>query len=103
MNYKELVENFAKNPRDVSTKPITNRPGKWFYVYVKNEKIIVDVARQHEPKCSIRQPRTLSEKEIDDIYELYIKRIQGFAVSKQAASITMNQVYWYGIFNDMEV
>ena len=47
------------------------------------------------------QIHTLSEKEIEDIYELYIKRKQGHSVSVQAAAITMNQVYWYGIFNDM--
>ena len=45
----------------------------------------------------------LLEKEIEDIYELYIRRKQGHAVSKQAADVTRNQVYWYGIFSDMGI
>lgn len=75
--------------------------GKWFYAYAENGKVVVDVAKEHIPKCSISKPRILFEKEFEDIYELYIQRKQGHAVSKQAAEVTMNQVYWYGIFSDM--
>lgn len=56
---------------------------------------------KNTPACSIRKPIVLLEKEIEDIYELYIRRKQGHAVSKQAADVTRNQVYWYGIFSDM--
>ena len=101
ISYLDLVNSFMNNPRDVSTKPITNRLGKWFYVYAEDGKIYVDVAREHVPICSISKPRILFEKEIEDIYELYIRRKQGHTVSNQAAEITMNQVYWYGIFSDM--
>jgi hypothetical protein len=101
ISYIDLVNNFINNPRDISTKPVIKRVGKWFYVYVENGKIVVDVARVHEPKCSISKPRILFEKEIEEIYELYIQRKQGHSVSNQAANVTMNQVYWYGIFSDM--
>ena len=101
IKYIDLVNSYKNNPRDVSTKPINNRTGKWFYVYVDDGKVFADVAKEHTPKCSISKPRILFEKEIEDIYELYIKRKQGHSVSVQAAAITMNQVYWYGIFNDM--
>jgi len=101
IRYIDLVNSFMNDPRDISTKPITNRLGKWFYVYVENGKIVIDVAREHTPKCSISKPRILFEKEIEDIYELYVQRKQGHSVSKQAADVTMNQVYWYGIFSDM--
>lgn len=101
IRYLDLVNNLMKHPRDISTKPVTNKAGKWFYAYVENGKVFVDVARKHTPTCSISKPRVLLEKEIEDIYELYIRRKQGHAVSKQAADVTRNQVYWYGIFSDM--
>lgn len=101
ISYLDLVNSFENNPRDISTKPIINRNGKWFYVYLENKKIMVDIAREHEPKCSISKPRILLEKEIEAIYDLYIQRKQGQSVSNQATVVTMNQVYWYGIFNDM--
>ena len=101
IRYIDLVNSYKNNPRDVSTKPLTKKEGKWFYVYVDNGKIYIDVAKEHTPKCSISKPRILFEKEIEEIFELYVKRKQGYSVSAQAAAITMNQVYWYGIFNDM--
>ena len=101
IRYLDLVNNLMKHPRDISTKPVTNKAGKWFYAYAENGKVFVDTARKHTPTCSISKPRVLLEKEIEDIYELYIRRKQGHAVSKQAADVTRNQVYWYGIFSDM--
>lgn len=102
ISYFELVNNFINDPRDISTKPTNSMLPKWFYVYVEDGKIFVDVAREHEPKCSISKPRVLFEKEIEAIYDLYIQRKQGMSVSKQATEITRNQVYWYGIFSDVE-
>ena len=101
ISYLDLVNSFINNPRDICTKPIVNRAGKWFYVYVNNGKIVVDVAKEHEPKCKITTPRVLLEKEIEEIYELYIKRKQGHSVYEKAINLTRNQVYWYGIFSDM--
>lgn len=101
VKYIDLLNSYINNPRDVSTQPLTKRAGKWFYVYVENGNIYIDVAKEHAPKCSISKPRKLFEKEMEEIYTLYIKRKQGHSVSTQAAAITMNQVYWYGIFNDM--
>lgn len=103
ISYLDVVNSFMNNPRDIRTKPVTNRSGKWFYAYVENGKIVVDIAKEHTPKCSISKPRILLEKEIEDIYDLYIKRKQGHAVSKQATDVTRNQVYWYGIFSDMGI
>lgn len=101
ISYQDLVNRYINNPRDIQTKPIINRMGKWFYVYVENDKIIVDAAREHDPKCTISKPRVLFEKELDEIYKLYVQRKQGDSVSNKAMSATRNQVYWYGIFSDM--
>ena len=58
----------------------------------------------HTRKNILRYCYSYSQDDIlEDIYELYIQRKQGIKVSKQAATITKNQVYWYRIFNDMEL
>ena len=103
LQYHDIVKNLEKSPHDISTIPITAKEGKWFYAYVENGKVKIDAAKQHTPKCSISKPRKLLEKELKDIYELYLQRKQGITVSKQAAAITRNQVYWYEIFNHMEL
>lgn len=101
IKYLDIISYLADNPHDIITNPIANRTGKWFCAYVENGKIVVAAAKKQAPKCSISKPRVLPEKEISEIYELYLKRKQGYSVSAQAAAITMNQVYWYGIFHDM--
>ena len=99
IQYHDIVNNLEKSPHDIST--ITAKEWKWFYAYVENGKTTIDAAKEHTPKCSISKPRKILEKELKDIYELYIQRKQGIKVSKQAATITRNQVYWYEIFNHM--
>lgn len=101
IKYSDIINSFISNPRDICTKPMNRRKGKWFYVYVEDGRVFADVARTNIPKCSISKPRVLSERELADIYTLYLQRKKGCAVSKEAAGITMNQVYWYGIFSDM--
>lgn len=101
ISYLELVNSFINNPRDVITNPTIKKSGKWFYVYVEKGRIVVDVAKEHIPKCTMSKSRILWEKEFEDIYALYIQRKQGISVSKQASETTRNQVYWYGIFSDM--
>ena len=102
ISYNDVVQNLSANPRDIVTNPLTKRMEKWFYAYVDKGQIFVISAKEHFPKCSISTPRVLSEKEFDDIYELYLLRGKGHSVSKRAAEVTRNQVYWYGIFNDIE-
>ena len=101
ISYFDLVNNLSVNPRDIITNPLTRRSGKWFYAYTDKGQIFVTGAKAHSPKCSISTPRVLSEKEFEDIYKLYLLRKQGHAVSQKAAAVTRNQVYWYGIFNDI--
>ena len=101
ISYFDLVNNLSVNPRDIITNPLNHRSGKWFYAYIDKGQIFVTVAKEHSPKCSISTPRVLLEKELEDIYKLYLLRKQGHSVSQKAAEVTRNQVYWYGIFNDI--
>ena len=101
--WNKIVKSYLKHPRDVQTQPITNRTARWFYVYVEDGKLYVDSARGKEPSSHITQKRLLAEKdEICNImYDIYLRRKKGEHVSAEATAITVNQVYWYGIFADM--
>lgn len=101
MTYREIVEDFILNPRDVRTNPLTKSEGKWFYVYVDNSRVYVSNAKSHNNSCSIKKPRELYSDEAEAMYELFIRRKNGESVSGEAQSITYNQVYWYGIFNEL--
>lgn len=101
IKYDVLVDDLKRNPRDISTRPLTNKTGRWFYAYVEDEQIKVMPSKRKEPKSSISKPRTLRRIECEKLYDLYIQRKQGKPVSKEAGAITVNQVYWYGIFADI--
>lgn len=101
MNYSILIRSLENNPRDIITRPLINRKGKWFYAYVKDGCIMVTRPKAKTPECSISKPRTLRESECEKMYDLYMKRKHGQAVSKEAGETTVNQVYWYGIFADL--
>lgn len=94
ISYFDLVNNISVNPRDIITNPLTRRPGKWFYAYTDKGQILVTVAKDHSPKCSISAPRVLFEKAFEEIYNLYLLRKQGHSVSQKEAEVTRNQVYW---------
>lgn len=102
MTYYDLVNRYRANPTDIHTVP-KNREKKWFYIYVKNDKLYVCSAKNHAPKCNISQYRMLNESEFDKMLNLYLRRKRGEAVSYEATQATRNQVYWYGIFADMGV
>ena len=80
ISYRDVVHNLSANPRDIVTNPLKNRSGKWFYAYEDKGHILVTVAKEHAPKCSISTPRVLVEKEFDEIYELFLLRKQGHNV-----------------------
>ena len=101
IDYEVLVNSLESNPRDIVTRPLINRKGKWFYAYVENGYIMVITSKQKEPKCAISMPRTLRKSECEKLYDLYIQRKCGQSVSKEAGTATVNQVYWYGIFADL--
>ena len=98
MNYRELVSEFSKNPRDVHTVPLTRREHKWFYVFVDGDVLCVESAHNHTPRSSLKK-RKLPEKECENMLLLYRERKSGKSVSAEAHSYTYSQVYWYGVFS----
>lgn len=100
--YAKLVEDFKRNPRDVHTVPVARKEYKWFYVFSDNGYLYVEPAHDHDPKCVVKR-RPLQEKECNDILELYHRRLRGEQVSSKAQECTRSQVYWYGIFSDLNL
>ena len=74
ISYLDLVNSFMNNPRDVSTKPITNRLGKWFYVYAENGNIYIESARNHSNSSRISGRRKLENEKFDAMLLLYKRR-----------------------------
>ena len=102
--WETILNSFSSNPRDVKTIPLTNKSPLWFYVYVENGKLCVDCAKNHKPSSNLTQRRIISStSEICNImHDIYKRRKAGHAVSKEATQITLNSIYWYGIFADIE-
>ena len=100
--YRKLLENFKDNPRDVHTVPFVRKEQKWYYVFANNNNLCIEPAHNHNPKCSVKR-RVLQEKECNEILEIYHRRLKGERVSGEAQTCTYSQVYWYGIFAELNL
>ena len=99
-----IVASYTANPRDVHTVPIHRQTSqKWFHVSIKDGFIYVEAAHSHQPASNISIPRKLDPQEFDDMLSLYHQRQCGKAISAEATERTRNQVYWYGIFSDLNL
>ena len=93
MTWQIIYESFYNNPRDVRTNPVTNKPSLWFYVYSENG---------NDNSSKLTHRRMLDKNNFAQMLDLNDRRNQGFAISKEAIAVTVNQVYWYGIFRDLQ-
>ena len=57
ITWEEMVSSYINNPRDVKTIPL-QKEGVWFYVYVENDDIYVESARNHLANSSSIRNRT---------------------------------------------
>lgn len=103
MMYADLINNFTESPRDVHTVPLADRIPVWFYTYADNGILYVEPGRFHEPKSKITGRRRLIESEYHVMLDTYHRRQQGEAVYAEVTAVTMCQVYWYGIFSDLNM
>ena len=99
---RKIYEEFSKFPRDVQTRPIQiNRKPCWFYVYTIENKIMIGRAVNHSETSDLKVDRVLDVVNADKMMDLYLRRKRKESVSKEAIRTTVNQVYWYGIFNEL--
>lgn len=102
MTWQTVYESFQRNPRDVRTTPKTNRTPLWFFVYAENGDLYIENAKNHSNSSKITQKRKLDKNNFEKMMHLSDRRDRGFSVSKEARSVTVNQVYWFGIFHDLQ-
>ena len=100
--YQKLVSAFATHPRDVHTVPTSKKTPLWYFVSVEKGKLCVEPGRDHFPKSRVKK-RVLQEKECERVLELYKERKTGRSVGSEASENTYSQVYWYGIFAEMNL
>ena len=103
ITWNDIIKEFERAPRDVSTVPTTKAVGKWFYVSTSKDDVLVSSGKNHSNVSKISVARKLNRYELEDMIDLYLRRKSGESVSRIAAEKTVNQVYWYGIFNEMGV
>ena len=101
ISYRALLDEYFAHPRDVCTVPLDHREPKWFYVYAEFGNLYVEVARTHGNSSSLKKRALLKEAQFDAMLDIYRRRLAGEPVSREAESVTFQQVYWYGVFSDM--
>ena len=102
MNWQTVYESFLHDPRDVKTTPKANRTPLWFFVYAEDGNIYIGNAKNHSISSKITQRRKLDKNNFEKMMDLNDRRDRGFSVSEEAQSVTVNQVYWFGIFHDLQ-
>lgn len=100
LTFADIFISFSKKPRDVKTAPLHGQ-GKWFYVDTDGNNIYIENSLKHRPSVELSMPRRLDKENFDKMLSLYFKRKNGEAVSQEAIHTTHNQVYWYGILEEM--
>lgn len=101
--YQDLVCEYACRPRDVCTVPTTKVEPKWFYVAVEDGALYIEPGRSHSNACHLKRRTRLSESQFETMLDLYHRRQNGEPVSQEAKANTFHQVYWYGIFADVNL
>ena len=102
MLWKTIVDSYTHSPRDVQTVPLKGN-GIWFYVFGRNGMVYVSNALNHADSSQVQGARALDKNNCDAVFGLYQRRKAGEPVSQEAAAVTQNQVYWYGIFHDLSL
>lgn len=100
--WNDIVMALKNTPRDIQTVPLRGL-GKWFYVYSDGKSVYIENSKSHVPSCQISHTRRLEEDKFEKMLDLYSRRCKGEAVSQEASAVTMNQVYWYGIFSALNI
>ena len=103
ITWEHIVAEYAQNPRDVVTVPLTNKRGIWFYVHTENGSVYISGAEHHTESSKISWPMKLQKDKFEAMLQIYLRRKNGVPVSKEATAATRQQVYWYGIFADLGI
>jgi hypothetical protein len=100
--WNKIVSSLYDNEQEFPTTPKTNREPVWFSAVSDGRDVYICSANNHRPSSKITMPRKLSfEHNFIKVYPLFLKREEGFAVSAEATSVTVNQVYYYSLMKHL--
>ena len=102
MTYNDLMIRYQTDSREIPTAPTTGAAPKWFRVYVRSNAVYVGSGRAHANACSVSPDRRLRQTEFEPMLSLYRRRRAGERVAQEAAAMSINASYWFGIFKDMD-
>lgn len=99
--WNKIIEKLKEHQTEFPTAPITNKTPIWFSAIVDGEIILIDNAVNHQPSSKLTVPRKLKYKTFQKVYPLYLRRENGEQISAEAASVTVNQVYYYSLIKHL--
>lgn len=97
IQWQKIIQVLAEGSREFPTKPITNRTPVWFKAETNGEVVYITEATEHRPSSKLKMPRRLTLKKFDEVYPYYLKRLNGEQVSREVASVTVDQVYYFSL------
>ena len=92
------ILNYLQNKRiEFPTVPKTKRDPVWFEATIDGEIININPAKNNRPSSQLTMQRRLNYKVFEKVYPLYLRRINGEAVSQEVTKITVDQVYYFSL------
>lgn len=106
MDFNELYSNMIKKikatPKDIQTIPL-KKQGIWFSTYCIGDDIFISPSKTKRPSSRIKSGTHIKKDDLEKMYPIYLKRKEGFKVSKEALKTCRVQVYCYAIFESYGV
>jgi hypothetical protein len=99
--WNTIFNKLKANRMEFPTVPKTKKTPVWFSAIVDGEIILINNATNHRPSSNLAVPRKLKYGTFQKIYPIYLRRENGEQVSKEAGSLTVNQVYYYSLIKHL--
>lgn len=92
-----IIKSLLNNKQEFKTIPKVNRKPVWFSAKSDGNLVYINKAEINKPSSDISTVRVLNYSNFIDVYPLFIKRENGEKVSKEVATKTRNQVYYFSL------
>lgn len=95
--WNTIIHRLKGNRIELPTVPKNKRVPVWFSATTNGEKVLINEAVDHKPSSKLSGVRTLTYRNFEKVYPLYLKRENGESVSAEVTAITVNQVYYFSL------
>jgi len=93
----KIVAHLQTKSIEFPTVPKIKRDPVWFEASTDDEIIMINPAKINRPSSQLTMQRKLSYEIFEKVYPIYLRRINGEAVSNEALRTTVNQVYYFSL------